>query len=311
MTDLLSAPTASSGQHEPANLRLQIQAVGVGAQPTDYLLMLQRQRELHRQRVAGSIGDTILLTEHASVYTAGKRTSRDERPISAAQHVQVVDVDRGGRITWHGPGQIVGYPILTLPQPLDVLAYVRTLEQVLIDTCAVFGIAAYRVDGRSGVWAHSGQGQAQGPQGQTKDAAKGTEKGHVKIAAIGVRVAQGVSMHGFALNVNCALAPFTQITPCGISDAGVSSLSALGGSVIGEAAHGTALPTTDVLPVLTDQLRTHLRAYLPGVDAGSALSAAVAPAADPTATDPTTRDTRVQPARIPTVPHALTEHLHD
>ncbi len=164
-----------------------------------------RQRELHEQRVAGRIGDTCLLLEHPPVYTAGKRTEAWERPLAG---VEVVDVDRGGRITWHGPGQLVGYPIVALPDPVDVVGYVRRLEQALIDACASFGVATGRVAGRSGVWAGGGT---------------------AKLAAVGVRVARGVTMHGFALNCDPDLTAYDAIVPCGITDAGVTSLSVLAG----------------------------------------------------------------------------------
>jgi lipoyl(octanoyl) transferase len=179
-----------------------------GLQP--YLAAWAEQRRLHSARVAGEIDDTVMLLEHEPVYTAGKRTASHERP-QADAGAPVVDVDRGGKITWHGPGQIVGYPIVRLPEPVDVVAFVRRVEQVLIDVCAELGVRAGRVDvpGRSGVWV---TGDGRGPDR--------------KVAAVGLRVAQGVSMHGFALNCDCDLAWFSRIVPCGISDAGVTSLSA-------------------------------------------------------------------------------------
>jgi lipoyl(octanoyl) transferase len=172
----------------------------------DYRDAWQRQRDLHEARVAGLGPDTVLLLEHPPVYTAGKRTAPDERPVDGTP---VIDVDRGGKITWHGPGQLVGYPILRLAEPIDVVAYVRTLEQVLIDACAELGVATERVEGRSGVW-------------RPADGSRPARK----VAAIGVRVARGVTLHGFALNVDPDLGWFDRIVPCGIRDAGVSSLSA-------------------------------------------------------------------------------------
>jgi lipoyl(octanoyl) transferase len=169
-----------------------------------------RQRELHARRVAGEGPDTLLLLEHPSVYTAGRRTAAHERPFDGTP---VIDVDRGGKITWHGPGQLVGYPIVALPDPVDVVAYVRRLEDALIEVCAGFGLATGRVDGRSGVWV-----AADGPGGAGRP--------ERKVAAIGVRVARGVTMHGFALNCDPDLAAFGAIVPCGIPDAGVTSLSA-------------------------------------------------------------------------------------
>ena len=163
------------------------------------------QRELHAQRVAGEIGDTCLLLEHPSVYTAGKRTEADERPTGG---VPVIDVDRGGKITWHGPGQLVGYPIVSLQPVVDVVAHVRRVEQALIGVCAELGVAADRVEGRSGVWVNGGS---------------------AKVAAIGIRVAQGVTMHGFALNCDPDLTAYDAIVPCGIRDAGVTSLSVITG----------------------------------------------------------------------------------
>ena len=160
------------------------------------------QRRLHAERVAGSRPDTVLLLEHPPVYTAGKRTEPWERP---ADGTPVIDVDRGGRITWHGPGQLVGYPIVALTEPVDVVEYVRRLEGVLIDVCAGAGLtAATRVEGRSGVW-------VTGPDR--------------KVAAIGVRVAQGVTMHGFSLNCDPDMAAYGGIVACGIEDAGVTSLT--------------------------------------------------------------------------------------
>lgn len=160
------------------------------------------QREIHAAVVTGDMPDTVLLLEHHPVYTAGRRTQPEDRPLDGTP---VIDVDRGGRITWHGPGQLVGYPIVHLPEPMDVVGYVRRLEELLIATCAHFGVRGQRVAGRSGVWIAG-----------TPDR---------KIAAIGVRVARGVTMHGFALNVNCDLSAYDRIVPCGISDATVTSIA--------------------------------------------------------------------------------------
>jgi lipoyl(octanoyl) transferase len=169
-----------------------------------------RQRELHAARVAGEGPDTLLLLEHLSVYTAGRRTAAHERPFDGTP---VIDVDRGGKITWHGPGQLVGYPIVALPDPVDVVAYVRRLEDALIEVCAGFGLPTGRVEGRSGVWVAADEpGAGFRPER--------------KVAAIGVRVARGVTMHGFALNCDPDMAAFGAIVPCGIPDAGVTSLSA-------------------------------------------------------------------------------------
>lgn len=193
----------------------------VRAGRVDYASAWDWQRRLHAQRVAGEIADTVLLLEHDPVYTAGKRTEDWERPLDGTP---VIDVDRGGRITWHGPGQLTGYPIVALPDPVDVVAYVRRLEIALIEVCAAFGVRAAQVEGRSGVW--------------TADGAR-------KVAAIGIRVSRGVAMHGFALNCDCDLAAFAAIVPCGITDAGVTSLS-------NEA--GVRITVDDVLPVAEREL---------------------------------------------------------
>jgi lipoyl(octanoyl) transferase len=165
-----------------------------------------RQRELHAARVAGEGPDTLLLLEHPSVYTAGRRTEPHERPLDGTP---VVDVDRGGKITWHGPGQLVGYPVVALPDPVDVVAHVRRLEDALMEVCAGVGVSTEQVEGRSGVWVRADD--------------RGPDR---KIAAIGVRVARGVTMHGFALNCDPDLGAFGAIVPCGIVDAGVTSLTA-------------------------------------------------------------------------------------
>lgn len=171
----------------------------------DYEEAWARQRELHARVVAGTGPDTLLLLEHPPVYTAGKRTEPHERPFDGTP---VIDVDRGGKITWHGPGQLVGYPIVRLPDPVDVVAHVRRMEGALIDVCAGLGLATDRVDGRSGVWVRADD--------------RGPDR---KIAAIGVRVARGVTMHGFALNCDPDMTAFANMIPCGIPDAGVTSLS--------------------------------------------------------------------------------------
>jgi lipoyl(octanoyl) transferase len=195
-----------------------------------YLEAWDRQRELHVQRVADAIPDTTLLLEHDPVYTAGKRTEDWERPVPAPGVPPVIDVDRGGRITWHGPGQLTGYPIVKLLDPVDVVAYVRRLEDALVGVCAAFDVVGQRVDGRSGVWVPA-------------DPTPGRPAR--KVAAIGIRVARGVTMHGFALNCDCDLAAFAAIVPCGISDAGVTSLTA---------ETGRDITVADVLPVVRREL---------------------------------------------------------
>ena len=164
------------------------------------------QKQLHQERVAGTGPDTLLLLEHPPVYTAGKRTLPHERPFDGTP---VIDVDRGGKITWHGPGQLVGYPIVALPDPVDVVAHVRRMEQALMAVCAGVGVATALVEGRSGVWVLADQ--------------RGPDR---KVAAIGVRVARGVTMHGFALNCDPDMAAFSNMVPCGIPDAGATSLTA-------------------------------------------------------------------------------------
>jgi lipoyl(octanoyl) transferase len=181
------------------------EVLGLAPNYVDYQLAWDIQREVHAQVVSGERPNTVLLLEHDGVYTAGKRTEDEERPVDGTP---VIDVDRGGKITWHGPGQLVGYPIMRLPDPIDVVGYVRWLEQVLIDSINELGLHTERVEGRSGVWA---------PVGDT----------HVKIAAIGIRVAEKVTMHGFALNCNNSLDPYETIIACGIKDAATSTISEL------------------------------------------------------------------------------------
>ena len=194
--------------------------LGFAPDLVDYEAAWERQREVHAEVVDGSAPDTVLLLEHAAVYTAGKRTQAHERPLDGTP---VIDVDRGGKITWHGPGQLVGYPIVVLPEvPIDVVAHVRRLEEVMIRTCAEFGVVVERVDGRTGVWVRADD--------------RGPDR---KLGAIGVRVSRRVTMHGFALNCDNDLGWADVIIPCGISDAGVSSLSR-------EA--GRAVTVHDVLP---------------------------------------------------------------
>jgi len=168
----------------------------------EYQKAWDAQRRIHEEVASGERPNTLLLLEHPSVYTAGRRTDEAERP---ADGTPVIDVDRGGRITWHGPGQLVGYPIVKLQKPTELVGFVREIESALINVCEDLGISGVRVDGRSGVWICD-------------------DRGERKIAAIGIRVAKGVTMHGFALNVNPNLEAFGQIVPCGISDADVTSL---------------------------------------------------------------------------------------
>ena len=200
----------------------------------DYLTAWERQRELATARADGTGVDTVLLLEHPAVYTAGKRTQPEDRPTDGTP---VVEVDRGGRITWHGPGQLVGYPIIKLLPPMDVVGYVRILEEALIAACGDLGLPTGRVAGRSGVWLPADGGRPER-----------------KIAAIGVRITRGVTMHGFALNCDPDLGGFDRIVPCGLSDAGVTSLTAELGRVV---------TIHDAMQAVTSRLRQALDGELP------------------------------------------------
>ncbi|MDV5145102.1 lipoyl(octanoyl) transferase LipB [Streptomyces sp. SBC-4] len=239
--------------------------LGFGADAVDYQVAWDKQREVHAARFADETADTCLLLEHPPVYTAGRRTAESERPLDGTP---VVDVDRGGKITWHGPGQLVGYPIMKLPRPVDVVAHVRRLEDALIRTAAEFGVETSRVEGRSGVWVLGDPVQERpsfgglsldfdprltdeefdprlnGPEYAPSNA--GQRREDRKLAAIGIRVAKGVTMHGFALNVNPDNAWFDRIIPCGIRDAGVTSLAN---------ELGRDLTIEEVLPVVERHLR--------------------------------------------------------
>ena len=199
----------------------------VRAGVVDYESAWAEQRRLHDLVVAGTAPDTVLLLEHPSVYTAGKRTEPWDRPMDGTP---VVDVDRGGKITWHGPGQLVGYPIMKLPDPIDVVAYVRRVEQLMIDTCAELGLAVARVEGRSGVWVLADD--------------RGPDR---KVGAVGIRVARGATLHGFSLNCDCDLTFFDRIVPCGLRDVGVISLTA---------ELGRPVTVADVLPIAERHLPT-------------------------------------------------------
>jgi lipoyl(octanoyl) transferase len=184
---------------------------GLAPNYVSYEAGLELQNSIHAEVAHGTRDNTVILLEHDPVYTAGKRTEGEELPQDGTP---VIETNRGGKITWHGPGQLVGYPIMQLPRPIDVVGYVRWLEQVLIDTIADFGLATERVEGRSGVWAPQPDGS------------------HLKVAAIGIRVAEHTTMHGFALNCNNSLQPYETIIACGIKDAGTSTLSELLGTEI-------------------------------------------------------------------------------
>ena len=241
--------------------------VHLGLDPdfVDYEQAWQVQRDMHAKVVAGEEPDTVYLLEHRAVYTAGKRTEPQERP---SDGTPVIDVDRGGKITWHGPGQLVGYPIQKLPRPVDVVAHVRRLEDALIRTAAEFGVETSRVEGRSGVWVlgdpveeraalgglsldfdprlqdEEFDPRMNGPEYAPSNA--GQRREDRKLAAIGIRVAKGVTMHGFALNVNPDNTWFDRIVPCGIRDAGVTSLAY---------ELGRDVTIAEVLPVVEKHLR--------------------------------------------------------
>jgi lipoyl(octanoyl) transferase len=190
---------------------LRFEQVGLGADAVDYLAAWNLQRDVHARVVDKSQPDTVLLLEHPPVFTAGKRTQPHERPADPGG-AEVIDVDRGGKITFHGPGQLVGYPIVTLPDHVKVVDYVRRVEEALIGVCADFGVVTARVPGRSGVWLH-----ADSPSAGTRP--------ERKVAAIGIRVSRGVTMHGFSLNCDVDLGWYDRFVPCGIADAGVTTLT--------------------------------------------------------------------------------------
>ncbi|WP_200958939.1 lipoyl(octanoyl) transferase LipB [Nocardioides sp. Root190] len=210
-------------------MTLEFRDAGMGEDAIDYVTAWELQRDVHAQVVAGDLPATVLLLEHPPVFTAGKRTKPQDRPADPGG-ADVIDVDRGGQITFHGPGQLVGYPIMRLPDHVKVVDYVRRVEEALIAVCAEFGVTTARVPGRSGVWLRA------------DDATGRPER---KIAALGIRVSKGVTMHGFSLNCDVDLGWYDRFIPCGIDDAGVTSLS-----------HelGRDVPVAEVL----DTVRRHL-----------------------------------------------------
>ena len=229
--------------------------LALGPAPVDYMDGWDLQRRIHARRVADEVPDSCLLLEHEPVYTAGKRTAASDRPFGDPG-APVIDVDRGGKITWHGPGQLTGYPIVKLREPMDVVAYVRALEEAMIRTCAEFGVTAVRVAGRSGAWIPGDPDR--------------------KVGAIGARVARGVTMHGLALNCDCDLSWYDRIVPCGIRDAGTTTLSA---------ETGRRITVAEVTPVLERHLaealgyRTWRRVHDRESLAGQAASVADPPVA--------------------------------
>ncbi len=208
----------------PTNATIALSRLGL----MEYQEAWDFQRTIHEEVASGSRPNTLLLLEHPSVYTAGRRTEAAERP---ADGTPVIDVDRGGRITWHGPGQLVGYPIVKLQKPTELVGFVREIEAALIRVCNDLGVATVRIDGRSGVWIQD-------------------ERGDRKIAAIGIRVAKGVTMHGFALNVNPDLSAFGKIVPCGIADADVTSL---------EIELGRSITIEEVVPLIERHILDSLK----------------------------------------------------
>lgn len=215
----------------PSASVLRVEVMGLAPEYVDYQRAWAHQKETYQSVLEGRSPSTLILLEHADVYTAGKRTEPHERPTDGTP---VVDVDRGGKITWHGPGQLVGYPIYRLNDPKDVRLYVEQLEDALIEVCADYGIAGTRVAGRSGVWLAADGGRPER-----------------KIAAIGIRIHEGVTMHGFALNCSNALGAYDTIVPCGIPDAGVTSISA---------ETGTTVTPADVLDRTAAAVGAHVRA---------------------------------------------------
>jgi len=291
--------------------------LGIGERAVPYEEALAEQQRLHALRVADEIPDTVLLLEHQPVYTAGRRTRPEDRPLDGTP---VVEVTRGGEITWHGPGQLIGYPIIKLAEPLDVVAYVRRLEEALIRACADFGVGTTRIEGRSGVWVLGDElpdavvdqdrvvnigaltlrmgaklgldPRLAGPQYAASNAGqRGDDR---KLTAIGVRVARGVTMHGFALNCDPDMTWFDRIIPCGIRDAGVGSLST-------ELGRDVTIP--EALPVV----ERHLREVLADGRRDSVRVPAAAPATapSPAPTAPTTAKTTAKTAAQAADPAAV------
>ncbi|WP_018772383.1 lipoyl(octanoyl) transferase LipB [Arthrobacter sp. 131MFCol6.1] len=214
-------------------MTLEFKQLGLAPDFIDYTRGWDIQRELHEKVLAGTAPSTVLLLEHAAVYTAGKRTEDHERPFDGTP---VVAVDRGGKLTWHGPGQLIGYPIIKLRNKAGIRDYVERLEAVIIAVLADYGIAAVRIKGRAGVWIEEDE--------------KGPDR---KIAAIGIRVHEGVTMHGFAINCNNDLAPYGQIIACGISDAGVTTITQ---------ELGRDVTPADLVSRITEELRNNEQALV-------------------------------------------------
>jgi lipoyl(octanoyl) transferase len=225
-------------------MSLEFRVVGLGEDAVDYQAAWELQRQEHARVVDGDAADQVLLLEHPPVFTAGKRTDPHERPADPGG-APVIDVDRGGKITFHGPGQLVGYPLVRLPDHVKVVDYVRRVEEALIAVCRDLGVETARVPGRSGVWLRADE--------------KGPER---KVAAIGIRVSRGVTMHGFSLNCDVDLGWYARFVPCGIADAGVTSLSR---------ELGRDVTVAEVLPLVQRHLSAYLgwAAYTPTPDYGA------------------------------------------
>ncbi len=213
-------------------MSLEFSRIGFAPNYVDYHDAWEQQRRLHAKVVDGTSPSTVMLLEHSSVYTAGKRTEEHERPFDGTP---VVSVDRGGKLTWHGPGQLVAYPILALPDPSLIVEYVDLLEEIIIRTVATYGVETVRIPGRSGVWVLGGDSPDR------------------KLAQVGIRVNHGVTLHGFAINCNNDLKPFAQIIPCGITDAGVTSISQECGSDVSPA---------DIVSMIEDELRNNSKSLV-------------------------------------------------
>jgi lipoyl(octanoyl) transferase len=237
----------------------------------DYAEGLALQRDLHADVVAGRSPGALVLCEHPSVYTAGRRTEPADLPTNGAP---VVDVDRGGRITWHGPGQLVAYPIVRLAVPIDVVAWVRDLEQVIIDAAATVGVDARRIDGRSGAWTSA----------PTTGAVPTTGAPPAKVGAIGLHVAEGVTTHGIAINCDNALDAYAAIVPCGIADAGVTTLSAAAGHLV---------TVADLADVVVDRIRAAEHGMRSGDRISRAARSAASISTAATSTAPARQETLV------------------
>ena len=228
-TAVMSRPSTAVMSRPSLGAGTELRRLGFGAHAVPYQDAWDEQRRVVDAIASGTLNDTVLLLEHPPTYTAGRRTRPEDRPQDGTP---VIDVDRGGQITWHGPGQLVGYPIVKLAEPIDVIEHVRRLEAMLIDVCAELGLDTIRVEGRTGVWVPADE-----PLFGTRP--------ERKVAAIGVRVTRGITMHGFALNCDCDLEWFDRIVPCGITDAGVTSLTA---------ELERTITVTDVLPLVEARL---------------------------------------------------------